>query len=202
MSGFPPLQATRIPGSELVMELHDRFVMEQGADGTVTVHGVMEVDNRTVRNLTQDETDLARVKGLTIPDGDVISRQEETVDEFRDKIILQATEMEINPGLPMRNFRFIYRHHLHRIQDLTFVTKTELGAYVIFLEKMEKDDTTAWESASWRRFWELAGPSYGKEEDIDGYINDMIKGSCDLMVVEEKLFYFSTGSTIKAAGRR
>ena len=61
------LQAIRIPESDLLIDLVDRFVMKQEANGVVVVHGVMEADDKTIRNLTQAEIELALRKNLSIP---------------------------------------------------------------------------------------------------------------------------------------
>ena len=61
------LRAARIPGSDLLIDLDDRFVLKQEANGAVIVHGIMEADDKTIRNLTQSEIDLALSKQLSVP---------------------------------------------------------------------------------------------------------------------------------------
>ena len=61
------LRAARIPGSDLLIDLDDRFVMKQEENGAVVVHGVMEADDKTIRNLTDDEIKRALAKKLSVP---------------------------------------------------------------------------------------------------------------------------------------
>jgi hypothetical protein len=65
--GAKPLRAARIPNSDLLLDLDNRFVLKQEANGVVLVHGVMEQDDKTIRNLTQTEIELACKMNLGVP---------------------------------------------------------------------------------------------------------------------------------------
>ena len=118
------------------------------------------------------------------------------VEELRRETIEKANARESDSTLPDKQYRIIFRWHPMRITNLTFVAKTPLGAYVLFLEKMAQDGTTDWDYSSWSKLY-----FYGF--DIDFLVDSMVRRTVEatLYIIEQEILTYSTGQYVKAAGR-
>ena len=122
---------------------------------------------------------------------------QEFIDKFRVDMIEWASENESSPNLPNRYFRFRYKYEPESLSDYVFVTKTALGALVLFLEKMEGDGITDGDLSSYRKVHQHI--IFKDKAGLESLVQRMQLGNEDLEIHEQSAYYFNLGTSTKSA---
>lgn len=122
---------------------------------------------------------------------------QEVIDKFRADMIEWATVGESSSDISNRYFRLRYKYEPEIHENLVFVTKTALGAFVLFLEKMEGDGTTEGDLSSYRKVYQNL--AFKDKAGTDYLVTNMQLGNENLEIHEQSAYYFNLGTNTKSA---
>ena len=118
----------------------------------------------------------------------------EDILSYSDIIVSTVKDIESKDRGKIRYFRFIYPGDPYRLSDVIFSAKTELGAYVAFLEKMSSDGLSQLPSASY-------GESYYGSLDVDGFrnkVDSLMGGSVEPTMIQQNIVELTFETKVKA----